>query len=384
MNMKVTGIVLAIALLLSACSTAGEDVPHLAIIDEGQVVVLDADGSNRIPITEEPGSFFFQPVWSDDGGLLAFSRVGSNPAIYIAAADGTATLSAATETLPFYFAWSPDEQLALLRNGVTGIALEVTEIADDQLSPPRQIDSGAPLYFSWDPDGEDLATHIGTDRLDLNDLETSRPLGPNPGAFQAAPWTPVGIIASEQGTRDDKLIRIAADGTTTPLVSLLGSTTIVANPDGSRVAIQTTLDARNGVNASYQAIPTAPSNRVVVVDTTTGDLVAATEEPVFAYFWSPAGDQLLTLDIVPGPEARWSVWDGDELTELVRFEPEPSFLRELVPFFDQYAQSVSLWAPDGSAFAFPGTVDGESGIWVQQLEGSRQRVSSGTWVSWSP
>lgn len=385
MHVNVLRATLAAALFLGACSGAAEDASSpLVIVDDGQVVVLDADGSNRIPITDESGSFFFQPVWSDDGTRVAFSRVGSNPAIYMAAVDGTAAFFASTETVPFYFAWSSLDQLALLRNGETGIALEVTSVADDQLSTPFRIESGAPLYFSWDPGGGSLVTHVGSDRLDVNDLDTSRPLGPSPGAFQSAPWTSNGILAAEQGTRDQRLISVEPDGTSTPLASLLGPTTIVANHDGSQVAVQSILDGRNGVNASYQVVPTVPTNRVVVVDIASGTQTAATDSPALAYFWSPIGDQLLILDVVQGPAARWSIWADDRLAEIVRFEPDPSFLRELVPFFDQYAQSVSLWAPDGSAFAFPGTIDGEAGIWVQQIDGDRALVSSGNWVSWSP
>ena len=64
--------------------------------------------------------------------------------------------------------------------------------------------------------------------------------------------------------------------------------------------------------------------------------------------------------------------------------PAPGLLRDLVPFFDQYAQSMTLWSPDGSAFAFPGVVDGEDGIWVQELAGADpRRIAGGSWVAWS-
>ena len=90
------------------------------------------------------------------------------------------------------------------------------------------------------------------------------------------------------------------------------------------------------------------------------------------------------LDIVAGPQARWSMWSESGTEELVRFTPEPRFITEFVPFFDQYAQSVSLWAPDGSAIAFPGVIDGNSGIWVQAIDGEPTRIHDGSWVSWAP
>jgi TolB protein len=60
-------------------------------------------------------------------------------------------------------------------------------------------------------------------------------------------------------------------------------------------------------------------------------------------------------------------------------------LQDTFPFFPQYAQSISFWSPDSSAFAFAGLVDGDDGIWVQHLdEDAPTMVSDGVWVAWSP
>jgi hypothetical protein len=41
----------------------------------------------------------------------------------------------------------------------------------------------------------------------------------------------------------------------------------------------------------------------------------------------------------------------------------------------QYAQSMSLWSPDGSAFAYPGiSEDGQEGIWIQSARPDRAPV----------
>lgn len=385
-SMKTVALALIAAVALAACSADGDAASsRLAIVDEGQVVVVETDGSTWTQITDEEGDFFFQPIWSPDATQLAFSRIGSSPAIFLATADGIATYSVPTETFPFYFFWSQQNELALLRNGDSGLRLDVTSMTADGVATPRQIEAGQPLYFSWSPGGDSLVSHVGTDRLDLNNGGTVSPLGPEPGIFQSPWWTERGIVAIERGSRDQTLVLIDADGTTRPLASVLGPSTLVATADGSRVAVQSLREEVNGISAALQAIPVLPSNRVAVVDTVDGSHTSVSERPALAFFWSPDGERLLILDIVPGPMARWSVWsDEDGLVESVRFEPDPSFLRDMVPFFDQYAQSMSLWAPDGAAFAFPGTVDGESGIWVQRLGGELTRISGGTWVSWSP
>ena len=62
-------------------------------------------------------------------------------------------------------------------------------------------------------------------------------------------------------------------------------------------------------------------------------------------------------------------------------------LLEYLRFFDQYAQSMTLWAPDSSAFTYAGVSEsGEDGIWVQSLaEGAAAvRVAPGVMATWSP
>jgi TolB protein len=60
-------------------------------------------------------------------------------------------------------------------------------------------------------------------------------------------------------------------------------------------------------------------------------------------------------------------------------------VRDVLLFFDQYAQSHSVWSPDSNAVVLPGAVDGEAGIWVYLLNGDVPvEVGKGSWVMWSP
>ncbi len=80
-----------------------------------------------------------------------------------------------------------------------------------------------------------------------------------------------------------------------------------------------------------------------------------------------------------------TVWErGQGPTEYPEFLPHGSFVREVLPFFPQYAQSLNLWSPDSTAFAYAGEVEGERGIWIKDLSEARPRfVVEGTWVAWS-
>ncbi len=301
--------------------------------------------------------------------------------MFVADVGASAVYSIATDTFPFYFSWSSTNRVAILRNGEEGLRLDTTSITNEALEELRTVETGQPLYFSWSPDGLELAAHTGIDRLVRSNLATSESLGIEPGIFQAPHWTSQGIVALEIATRDQQLTVVTSDGTSTPFATLSGSATFVVNHDGSKVAVQSIGPEQNGTSAAYQQIPRLSPNRLSVVDIESGEIQTVTTEPALAYFWSPSDDQLLVL---PGPTARWSIWTEEGLSEVVQFDPDPTFINQFVPFFDQYAQSASLWAPDGSAFAFPGAIDGESGIWVQPIDGSASRISDGTWVSWAP
>lgn len=375
------------AFLVSSCSTDAEgSTGRLAVVDDGRVVVMDPDGSNRVDMTDTPDSgpgraFYFQPTWSPDGTLLAFSEVSPVIRLYIASPGDGTIASLEVDTLPFYMSWSDRNTLATLRNGASGLRLETTtpETIEGGLT---LIDEGAPLYFSWEPGGQRLATHIGTDRLELNEDGAGQPLGPAPGEFQAAAWSDAGIVAVAESGRDQQLSVVTPDGTAKPLARTLGPTYVVATSDGSSIATQVLSGQSNGRSVLYQEIPVLPPNRLVVIDEE-GTVTEVTDSPVLAFFWSPGGDRLLLLDTVESGEARWQVWSNDTLEEVVRFGLDASFVRDLLPFFDQYAQSVSLWSPDGTAFAFPGSIDGQAGIWVQELGEEPRRVSDGSWVAWS-
>ena len=123
----------------------------------------------------------------------------------------------------------------------------------------------------------------------------------------------------------------------------------------------------------------------MVLDLADGTQHEVTAEPAAGFWWSPDGSRLLVLGI-EDEGLRWRVWDGTSLQDFASFVPSGTFLRDFLPFFDQYARSMTLWAPDGNAFAYPAIDDGGTArIWVQRLDGSEPRpVADGVWAAWSP
>ncbi len=371
-----------IVLVVAACSPGSADAPdRLAILSDGNVVTIDSDGADPVTIAEDGP--YFQPVWSTDAEFLAFAGGLAVPTLHVALVGDGTVFETELDSFPFYYSWSTTDQLGILRNGSSGLDLQTIDVGTDGVGELVTVEQGQPLYYSWSPDGDELVAHIGIDRFVTSDLSDSTDLMPAPGAYQAPSWQPEGILSLAAG--DDRQTLVIIDGgEVRPIATVGGLATFLPNKDTSLVAVQSLEERDPFQSASMQTLPRVPGNRLVVVDVEAGLATPITDEPIIGFFWSPTGEQLLVLDFIPGPAARWQVWDGSELTELVRFTPDPSFVTEFLPFFDQYAQSVSLWSPDGSAIAFPGSIGDESGIWVQEIGGDPVLIADGTWVSWAP
>lgn len=385
-RIRLFGLGLAVIVGATACtgeSEAGSD--QLAIVDETGNVAIVADGVTARVSDLPAEAVAFQPVWSPDGGHLAYVEQSAATGALVIVSPGSDRPPTRVEedTGFFYYAWDPESRrLATLRNAPSGgLVLELADI-DGELT---QLDSGAPLYLSWEPTGERLVAHIGADRLDIiEEGAEAVPVIEDPGSFRSPWWTARGVVFLERGVNSQQLI--VAEGADQRVVADVIGTAQFTVGD-SHIAVQSFSSSENAVAASLQSVPLLAAGRLVVVDLETSEVTAVSDGNVAAFFWDPAGQQLLVLDIVDEEPAafRWTVWSPSETRSFPEFEVEPTWLRDYLPFFDQYAQSTQLWSPDGRAFAYPGVVDGEAGIWIQRLDDDApERIAEGSWVAWSP
>ena len=405
---RVLALLAVLVTLAAACATDATVEPpgpgRLAIVDEtGDVALIDRDGANRVEVTEDagPGSIYFQPTWAPDAQRLAFSRAGSETSeVVIYDVDAATDERIETPNPAFYFSWSREsERVAYLANAADGAGLELSIV--DATGEEVRRDRGQPYYFSWGEAGA-MVVHVGTDRIGIVDpdgTEGGEAWG-TPGAFRAPDWTDSGVLYIERGNDVGRLVLVRDGGEPRVMAQIAGGATFTASPSGDRIAIQTVDSSQAGEFAANATLAVAgpgaqdatllPANRIVVLDVETLEWTRVGTDPVLSFWWSPDGDRLLVLGVPDPsrPRVAWQVWSEEAgLSEPLVFTPGPDLLRDVVPFFDQYAQSVSLWAPDGTAFAFPGFIDGESGIWVAEVsegELSSTRVAGGAWVAWSP
>lgn len=79
----------------------------IAYFSFGQIFTMNADGSDKINLTND-SNFSFSPQWSPDGTKIVFTRgSGENTGTYVMNADGS-NLLRVTERIYPEFDWSPD------------------------------------------------------------------------------------------------------------------------------------------------------------------------------------------------------------------------------------------------------------------------------------
>jgi len=354
---------------------------RLAVIDGGgDVVTMRSDGTDRLALTNDGGAVgHWQPLWSPVGDRLVWADTTASGSTLVVR-DGDEVVSIPMSAMPFFSMWSPDgTRIGVLHNAARG-GLEL-EIVDVFQGGSNVVGTGAPLYFSWGPDGTQIVSHVGAETLSIFGADGVTALGSTGGDFQTPSWTPAGIVHVVDGA----LVLQDRDGNLRPIAVVSGPTTMVVGPDGERIAVQVFGPDEPGVFASHASVPEIPPNAVVVLDPETGDFEVASGRTSLGYFWSPDGASLLILmPAVREGELEWWVWQEGEIITRVAFIPTASLVRDLVPFFDQYAQAWRPWAPDSSGFAFVGTIDGSTGVWVHDLGLTEPRfLSEGDWVAWS-
>ncbi len=350
--------------------------------DQGDVVTLDPDGSNRVELTTDGASSqYFQPIWSPNERRIAWSVADEEGfAVVTSAEDGSDMSRVDTSGFPFYLNWSPDgEQIGILHGGSGGGTLDF-ELVDADEGTTSVIDQGSPYYFSWSPGSDAVVVHVNGDRLEIFD-ESANPLdiGPTSPNYLSPRWTPDGIFY----LGPDGVMLRRNDNETELVAAASGFVSINPNRDGSFVAVHT-ISANEGITVSAAPLAQNSQDGVVVVDTSTGEESEVVSALSVGSFWSPDGTRLMVLAVSEEAVVDFHIWEAGETRRLTTMELSVALLSEALAFFDQYAQSWNVWSPDSDAIVFPGSIDGSGGVWVVPLDGSGPRnVSDGRWAAWS-
>ncbi|HKJ86386.1 MAG TPA: hypothetical protein VKA06_09945 [Spirochaetia bacterium] len=220
---------------------------------------------------------------------------------------------------------------------------------------------GQPFYSAWAPDGSSILTHVGNplsrsgSQLSLQTIgeattgaQAVGPLNLTTGYFQSPAYAPDGSgIAVVLRTDSDAGIHLLGpDGEERGrLVRLQGAAGSVAwSPMGNRLAYIDGVYSRVGalIGRLFVARIGARSPRLV-------------SEAAIAHFWAPDGTRLLYFEpfVIGGSGsdqlayrvAIYSLLDDSSRT-IATIRPSPAFVRQIIPFVDQYEAGYTLWSPD--------------------------------------
>jgi TolB protein len=323
-----------------------------------------------------------QPVWSPNGESVAWAELvrgdqGVTSRLVTIGPTGRGRTEYPVDTATFFLQWDPtSSRIAYLGNFQGSIGMGVAQRGEDGKPTAIMIGRGQPFYLSWSPEGERLLIHVGNRTLGTLDLAGNlEPLGDRPGIFQAPVWLADGRMVYAANVEGEQSLVVRGEGPPEELVSFEGSIEFVVSPDGRRVAYRVSDGGLGGVS---------------VVDLRSARSRPVTELPTSAFHWSPDGRRLLLMTMEEGADPtthRWMLWEAGSTTRIgVAFLPSPTFLRDYVPFYGQFAQSMTPWSPEGTSFAFPGLIGDRAGIWVQDLDAEEPEfvLEGGRVVAWSP
>jgi TolB protein len=225
-----------------------------------------------------------------------------------------------------------------------------------------------------------------------------------PGLFQAPGVSRSGryqAFAEVDDTGRSRLVIQDDDGQRRVLEAHFGQLAMTWSPAEDLLAYTSPrLDARLGGGPLRQ------------LDPRTGESSLLSNENVLAFFWSPNGQTIAYFTLPKnddsnvriaeaGNERRlmarpqrqssqlhlelWAVdVAGGHQRRLAQFVPTGQFLRQFLPYFDQYALSHRIWSPDSDALVIPVIEEGRSQIAVIPLgRGAARLIGDGEFAFWS-
>ena len=396
--MKRALVFLVSSLLIASCLPRDMQVPQSPLLSalerksgliayigaDGNMFVSDQAGGNLTQLTEdalipetqgEPLLYYQYPTWSRDGTRVAFVGLSSDgeqteSELIVANVDDNSAeaLYTSESEHPIFLNWSPDdEDIAFISTNVTGQSILLQNVPA-QGGERTILDAGSPYYWSWAPDGSAMIVHAGgaetsvPRHISFLDVEsatvTEQAWDATPGVFQAPAWSPDGsrIVLARVTDGENQVIVTDSAGQNPQEIGTYSEKTAFAwSGDGTRLAYI------DGV----QALDAGTICSLHVVDMETSEEIVQ-EEDVIGFFWSPSGEEIAYFILLqtqaegsasgetgeaqtPQFALSLKVLDvtNGETRELFTYRPTPQFLNVL-PYFDQYHQSATIWSPDNN------------------------------------
>jgi TolB protein len=364
---------------------------RIVYVDEkGQVVTVQANGEQKRQLTDDEFPYQF-PAWSPDGAYLAVLGRSSIVRLTDTEESQSQTLYEGGVQSPFYLYWSPDSsQISFLANSQRGLALRV--VAADGTGEAEIRGVGSPFYWNWLDDSSQMLVHTGSTgseaRLGLlqanGQVENIAP----PGLFQAPGISANGrywAYAEDMGNGSSWLVITDTENGEQWTERHPAVAAMSWSPAADQLAFITGIRDANSFWGPIR-----------LFDMETGEVTLLSDNIVVAFFWSPNGRYLATINTGDINEdigvnvadheqparrtqakaaaqfnhqfnlAIIDVETGEE-SQVMSFYPTGIFISQFLPFFDQYALSHNIWSPNSDALVLPLREEGESRVKVVQI-----------------
>jgi Tol biopolymer transport system component len=435
---KLLGLLL-VAALLSSCLPRNVQVPQSPLLPllerkAGLIAYIGADwniytadqaGKNVTTYTDDakvptkatdPFRYYAYPTWSHDGNSIGFVGVSGqgdkrSADIFIANVKEKAKkVFSSDNEHPFYLYWSPDNtNLGFLSTTADGQSMILQSVSIDS-TDRTLIDTGTPYYWSWAPDGKTMIVHAGSAQssapehvafLKVDSKITEDGVDATPASFQTPAWSPDGKSILMTRVNDQKKNEIVITDGQGKFEKAIGTYTL-----NTAFAWSNHSDMVAYIEGKQQ-VSAGTLGTLHIIDAKTTEEIFKDEDDVFAFFWSPNDQKIAYFvpKVVSGSSSSSGSTDSGtqdqnqqlylqlkmldvnsgESKELYTFPPTDQFTA-ILPYFDQYHQSATIWSPDNNNIVLSFlSQDGSPGIAVVAASGQLEPrvIAQGYLAFWS-
>jgi TolB protein len=380
-----------LAALLAACLPQDTQIPQSPLLPllerkswliayigiDGNMYVSDQAGGKLAQLTDDAVvaqdqgiiRYYQFPAWSKDGSQVAYVGLKNENGVTVTTMfvhnldeETTAQVYTSQTEYPFYLNWSPDNASVGFITTTARQNSIILKTAPAAGGEGTVLDAGSPYYWSWAPDGSVLVAHSGSDAssfpahlsfLRVDTGVTEYALDFRPTSFQAPAWSPDGsrIALTRLANNENQVIVTDGSGANPEVIGTFTAKTAFAwSFDGTKLAY---LDAD-------QALSEGTVGALHVHDLETSE-ESVLDENVVGFFWSPNSKEIAYFIILPIPPEEGSEETATQYAlqlnildvtaggsrEVTAFLPTEQFLN-ILPYFDQYHQSATIWSPDNN------------------------------------